>query len=166
MLNLLPPKVGTLTLKAYNRVLRGGVDTQHPERNWLNSISLPFKALFHFPKRIITKFPKMKFLDDIPFGLLLFFWLAVLTIIILLVNKLRYGFFVDLITKSFPEAVTVPIDSTGQPLYMSALDRMFAEFNAINNVGYFIFFAVMLRTFLKTVWDTYNPRKRQVLART
>ena len=131
----------------------------------LKSATTPFRALVSLKlfQKAKTLLDRLNFLNKLPFGVLVMFWLVAISLVILVANHLRYEFFVDLIIKNFPEAVTVPADSTGKPLYMSALDRMFAEFEAEINVGYFIFFIVGLRMFLKKVWMNYNPRKLQVL---
>lgn len=157
-----------ISIKSYSKVLKekgqGGLFQK--TKNIFKLVLIPLRVLKSItPIQSSTLFNRINFLNKAPFGVVVVFWLGILTLVVLIANKLRYNFFVDLITKNFPEAVTVPADSTGKPLYMSALDRMFAEFNAINNVGYLIFFVIILRTFLKTVWETYNPRKQQVFGR-
>ena len=156
-----------ISLRTYSKVLKEKNITNPVKRNYFGLILSPFKALNSKDKflRLKRLMGRLNFANKVPFGALVVFWLGVLIITIFIANKLRYEFFVDLMVKNFPEVVAVPADSAGNPLYMSVLDRMFAEFNAINNVGYLIFFGIILRTFLKTIWDTYNPRKRQIFGR-
>ena len=157
-----------INITSYSKALKSTEPKKELSALWfLKLATAPFKALLslNFFQRSKPLFSKLNILNKAPFGAVVVFWLVVLTLVILIANKLRYDFFVDLITKNFPEAVTVPTDSTGQPLYMSQLDRMFAEFNAIVNVGFFIFFAIKLREFLQMVWYTYNPRKQQIMGR-
>ena len=105
--------------------------------------------------------PKLN-LNKVPIGVVLVCIIVIFTLVVLVANKLRYNFYVDLVTKNFPEAVQVPSDSTGKALYFSPLDRMMSEFEAEINVAFFIFFIVGLRMFLKKVWLNYNPRKIQL----
>ena|SRR3990167_1506987 len=158
------PNSHVVSLKMYDKAL-GGKTKKFHLIGILKSSTTPFKALFKLKpiQKGKTIFNNINFLNKAPFGVVAVFWLGVITIVILMANKLRYDFFVDLVTKNFPDAVTVPADSAGNPLYLSVLDRMFAEFEAEINVGYFIFFIVGLRMFLKRIWVNYNPRKRQVL---
>ena len=153
-----------VSLKMYDKAY-GGKTKKFHLIGILKSSTTPFKALFKLKyfQRSKSLLNQISFLNKAPFGVVAVFWLGVITIVILIANKLRYDFFVDLVARNFPEAVTVPADSAGKPLYMSVLDRMFAEFEAEINVGYFIFFIVGLRMFLKRIWVNYNPRKRQVL---
>lgn len=130
----------------------------------LQSILKPLKALKSgIGSRVKVKMPFLHKQPTMASVAVVAFWVVIgVSVVVLIANKLRYEFFTDLLIKNFPEATTVPVDSTGKPLYMSALDRMLAEFEAEINVGYFLFFIIGLRLFLRKIWLNYNPRKRQV----
>ena len=134
------------------------------EKHSLNRVfrlmKMPFKAInFNFLDRAKDK---LSLINKVPISIIGLVVIISISIVILIANQLRYEFYTNLIIKNFPEATIVPADSTGKPLYFSVLDRMFAEFEAEVNVGYFLFFIIGLRMFLKKVWLNYNPRKRQV----
>jgi len=146
-------------IKAYDKMLKVKGES-HRIKSLLQLAGKPFKALnFSFLGKAKAK---LSLINKVPISLIALMVVLSISIVILVANQLRYEFFTSLIIKNFPEAVSVPADSAGRPLYMSALDRMFAEFEAEINVGYFLFFIIGLRTFLKKVWLNYNPRKRQV----
>jgi len=150
-----------MKLRQFDKFLK---EDKHRFKSLLNLALKPFKALnFGFlgkPKAFIGRL--LNAINKAPVGVVALFVVIGVGIFVLVANKLRYEFFVNLITTSFPEAVTVPADSAGRPLYMSALDRMFAEFEAEINVGWFLLFIIGLRNFLRKIWLNYNPRKRQV----
>ena len=124
----------------------------------------PFKALnFGFLGRVKLSISRLSnAINKAPVGVTALFVVIGVGIFVLVANKLRYEFFVNLVTTNFPEAAMTQADSAGRPLYMSALDRMFAEFEAEINVGWFLLFNIGLRNFLRKIWLNYNPRKRQV----
>ena len=154
-----------VNIKAYSKALKER--TAFPIKRVLQWLLSPFKAFnFNYFKRIKVFTLKLDILSKVPFSIVVMLVVVSLSLVVLVANHLRYEFFVDLVTKNFPEAVIVPSDSTGKPLYMSKLDRMFAEFEAEINVGYFLFFIMGLRVFLKKVFLNYNPRKIQVFGRT
>lgn len=149
--------------RQFNRML-GIKQDKLKSKLLLRSLLKPFKTLnLRFFSRIKLKFPFLQKTPTIASVLVIALFVVVgVSLVVLLANHLRYRFFVELLLKNFPEATTVPVDSTGKPLYMSTLDRMFAEFEAEINVGYFLFFIIGLRLFLRKIWLNYNPRKRQV----
>ena len=148
-----------MNLKSYDKLINEKQE-KHRIKALLQLLTKPFKALnWGFLGKARGK---LSLINKVPISFIALMVVLSVSIVILVANQLRYEFFTSLIVKNFPEAVTVPADSAGRPLYMSALDRMFAEFEAEVNVGYFLFFIIGLRTFLKKVWLNYNPRKRQV----
>ena len=151
-----------LKLKSYEDVIK------EPSKKGLLQWALkPFKA-FKF-KRFLNIRDKLKLrlnlLNTVPFGVLFVFFLLVMVLSVFVANKLRMQYFANVVIGAYPELVTVPLAPDGKPLYMSPLDRILAEFHSINAMNYIIIWAILTRNFFKSIWQSYNPRKIQVIRR-
>lgn len=104
-------------------------------------------------------------MNKIPLSVLFIIILLSLSLTVLVANKLRMQHFVNVVQGSYPELTQVPLSQEGKPIGQSAIDRILAEFNAINAVGYFVLWAITFRQFLRSIWLNHNPRKPQILGR-
>lgn len=102
-------------------------------------------------------------LKTVSFSTLFMIFLLLMVSAVFVSNKIRMQHFTNLIVNNYPEISVVPATEQGKPAYPSVIDKILADFNSVNNTGYLLFFAILLRKFLLDVWRNYNPRKPQVM---
>lgn len=146
----------------YLKILKKTEDKQE-RQPLLKSFLSRFKGLnWGFLSKVRDK---LSLFRKLPIGALFVVLLIALTLTVLVANKLRMQHFANVIHGSYPELIQVPMSQDGNPIGQSPIDRVLAEFNAINAVGYLVLWAITFRSFLKTIWINYNPRKPQIVGR-
>ena|SRR3990167_3513991 len=127
----------------------------------------PLKTRFKgFRWGVLSKIKdKLSLFNKVPLSALFVVLVIALSLTVLMANKVRMEHFANVIQGSYPELTQQPMTSEGRPIGQSAIDRVLAEFNAINAVGYFVLWAITFRQFLKSIWHNHNPRKTQILGR-
>ena len=152
-----------MNIKDYDKALRLG----QPKKPLKESLSRPFRGLnLNFLKRSRENIaPIFKVLDNVPIWAYFCIFIVVMVVSLLVVNKLRYEHFAALLSKNYPELVTVPTAANGKPLYQSVIDKIIADFNSTINSYALIIGMIPLIEFTGEIWQNYNPRKVQVVIR-